>query len=502
MAKAGVIIPLAILGTVVLAVGGLYLTVMDWTPSTYEDAGISNEQVLRRQLVRSLKNSKTEKKIEYKIDQDSLNQILLNSRKSIKLDDPLNEMIGDFYVEIDGENYRFYVNGDFKAIKTRVVIDTTLTSDEENYYFIINKINAGHFPAYGILKNTGLLSQVPLEDAFKNAGLNVKVDYENDRLMYPRKNLEEDIMKMMSSNTDDLMKGAIETLALSFDFKEGIGASGNLEPLIKNDAVSDCSSSGSHYDYYYKIEDSIASATKTIGDKLKEANVSDEAINETSETAFKSIQQLFEKGDEVNTIMKDRIRSIDFMTYSSGGIDVEVAGIDESEINSVLLTTGILGKSYIFYFQDEFSYVVVDNFYCDIFSNEEGSFINYTVGVNLNGLETRAIIETKCSPIVNEFAAEFDITNIYYGEKKASSQFAKVAKDFLKDALESMDDSSWMNYQPSNDTMTIDFSKLIKEDEELDPYKVAFYESEGTRSFTLSNNKLEENGRLSIRFAK
>ena len=63
MAKAAVIVPLAIVGTLALGAGALYLSVLDKTPCPYSPNEMSNDQLITRQLVRSLAKAKKESRI-------------------------------------------------------------------------------------------------------------------------------------------------------------------------------------------------------------------------------------------------------------------------------------------------------------------------------------------------------------------------------------------------------------------------------------------------------
>ena len=128
-------------------------------------------------------------------------------------------------------------------------------------------------------------------------------------------------------------------------------------------------------------------------------------------------------------------------------------------------------------------------------------FINYTIGLNINGLETRAIIETKRSLDMNEYVCDFDIINIYYGERLATSSFKSFIKQLFKTALESISDN-WISFNSSNNVVTINFMDFIKEDVSLVSYKTIFYDTIGTRKIVAISDGLNEIGRLSLRYIR
>ena len=505
MAKLGLIIPLAIVGTLALAVGGVYLSIMDHTESDFVPEQISNDELINRQLVRSLKDTKTSKKIDYKFDQNCLNQMLSNAANDVKKDlGDASQYVGDIYCEINGNSYRFYVGATLPVIKTRLIIDTTLVSTNENYEFQINSINAGRFPAYWILEQTGVLNNLPIEKAFKEAGLSIKVDRDNNKLVYKKADMETDLLAMMSSGADDMLQGALDSIDFEFKFDGGICATGNLEKLQDNPSKSDSRPEGSHYANYSETESHIANTMNQIVAKYGQA-VSDELVNNFANDEFAKLQDLNTKGDDVSKIIKDRITSVDYTTYAlDTGYNRQVAHISEAELDSLLLSTGIIGRNFLFHHKTEAAYVVVDKFYSDIFQDEQGdTFINYTIGININGLETRAILETKCEPIANSFMADFSITNVYFGSVIADEDFAKVAKDYFCDAVDTLADrDAWLIHEKGSDTIRIDFDKMVAEDDALADYDQALAKDVGTRTFKISNANVNGDGQIQIWFAR
>lgn len=125
------------------------------------------------------------------------------------------------------------------------------------------------------------------------------------------------------------------------------------------------------------------------------------------------------------------------------------------------------------------------------------------MGINLNGLETRAIIETKAAPKNNSFACDFTIENIYYGSTPAPDGFMTMVKNFLEDGVNSMEDHTWFEYHKAENKFTIDFDKMLKTDLGLAPYYNVFDTlAIGRRDFHIDKEKvgLNGNGKLSLWF--
>lgn len=508
MGKLGWIIPVAITGTLVLVAGGIYLSIMDLNKSSFKPEEITTEKLLQRQLVRSLETTAETKKIDYTIDQKCLNQVFYNATDSIRNDPKMSQYIGDFYVQIKGKNYKFFIEANLKVIQTRFIIDTTLKETDTDYIFHVDSIKAGNFPAKWLIDMTGVTKNLPLESTFTDMGLNIKVDLDNSQLTYAKADMEKDLLNLMSSKSgsgdDELLSSTLDTMNLKFEMNAGLHVTGDLTDMQENTDISDSSTETTtgHYEdleYIKKcIEDGVKSAKEDAAKGKK-----DDEIQSSAEYYFKQIKALG-GGDGVNTVVQNRVKSTnEATTYASSG-NWKIAYIGEDELDQILIGTDVIGKSYLLHYADEVAYVVVDNFYCDLFQKEGKSYLNYTLCININGLETRAIIETECQPVANSFKANFAINEIYYGTKPAKAKFQKVVKDFFSDAINSMDDSSWVHFDKDNDIISFDFDKLFEKDE-LSAYKTAFeLGGNGTKSFCIDKDNvgLGGEGQLSLHFAR
>ena len=508
MGKLGWIIPVAITGTLVLVAGGIYLSIMDLNKSSFKPEEITTEKVLQRQVVRSLEATAETKKIDYTIDQKCLNQIFYNATESIRKDEKMSQYIGDFYVQIKGKKYTFYIEANLKVIQTRFIIDTTLKETDTDYIFNVDSIKAGNFPAKWLIDMTGVAKNLPLESTFTDMGLNIKVDLDKSQLTYAKADMEKDLLALMSSKSgsgdDSLLSSTLDTMDLDFEMNAGIHVTGDLSDMQENKDISDSSTDTAtgHYEDLELIKKCVEDGVKSAKEDAAKGK-KDEEIQSSAEFYFKQIKKLG-GGDGVNTVIQNRVKSSnDASTYTSTG-NWKVAYIGEDELDQILIGTDVIGKSYLLHYADEVAYVVVDNFYCDLFHKEGKSYLNYTLCININGLETRAIIETECEPVANSFKANFKINEIYYGAKVAKDKFQKVVKDFFSDALNSMDDSSWARFDKENDIISFDFDKLFEKDD-LIAYQAAFeIGGGGTKSFFIDKDNvgLGGEGQLSLHFAR
>lgn len=513
MGKLAWIIPVAITGTLVLAGVGLYLTFMDLGTSKYQpDENLTAEKLLNRQLVRAFDNVEETKQINYVFDEDCLNQVLYQATKNIQEDPRVGSYVKGFYVEIKDEHYTFYVEADIRFIKTRLILDSTLEDTGDAYIFHLNAIKVGHMPFTGIINATGVLKNVSLESAFSDAGLTVTVDHDNHQIVYKKADMRNDLSKKMSggANGDDLITGALDAMDFEFGFDKGLYGRANLEPLVKNDSISDGALDGAHYVGYKDKRAAIDLIVENLQYQYANGKSEDE-VKKSADDQFATLRGYGNADNAISDKIKGRISGghtpAEFIV--STGEPIEVASISEAEIDMILESTSIVGKQFHFHYQDEIAYSVVDSFYSDIYTENGTSFMNFTVGINLNGLETRAIVQTHVVPAENKFAADLIIDNIYYGTKIAPESFTKVVKEFLdegvgdnKDALK--DDT--FKYDKSLNKFTINFEPMITES--LADYQTAFELKDipgvpdGEKSIKISDNRLGENGKLSLKYKR
>ena len=494
MKKRWLLIPISI-SLIAFIVGGVfYFNILDLNSSNQIDLNVSKQQIIDRQLITAFDGSKNSKKLSFELDQYSLNELFIDSTKKLGLNDyPV-------YVEINEDKYTFFFNVDYGIIRSRIKIYTSLLNEEDSFVFKINSINLGNLSAYG-LANNGTLANLRLEDVFIEAGLNISVDYANSEFKYLKKDVQTDLTKMLTSKENELFNEIVS----SFDYTYSpFKAVGDYSNLIENKAISDSSPNSMHYIAYPSMLENVDVAVHELNEILNSPIVNkEEVFLKAADSYFGRLRKVFPETYGLNEIVKHNIFSRIPSQYDGGGYSYEVANVTEDQITSFLVTSNIIGKNYVFHYENNLFYLVIDNFYADIYSNELGdTFISYTMGINLNGVETRAIIETQAYPYPNDFITDFEINNIYYGSKVASESFGDLIFDFFIDAIKGMEDNSWFTYNRDNKTIAIDFSTMIKSDPDLEGYRIVFYENEGKKEMIINENTVDESGSFTLRYSR
>lgn len=513
----GLIIPLGVIFTLLLPVGVVALMLFDPTKSNFQPENITTEQVFQRQLVRSFKDISTTGKMEFKVNQDTLNQVLYNAMGDVKkqVAEPYASMLGDLYVEINNKDYNFYLPVNAFGFQSRAKVFTVLSGDEDNsteYVFTIKGANLGNFPAWDIIKMTGVLNSLDLNSTFQNAGLRIKSDLPNGRLTYNKHDMMEDLTKMMSNTSGeqgDLLSGALEMMDISFNFNNGINGIGDFNAMKDNaDKIDSASRLSSLNDAHNNI---ITPAVTKATEAIKNGTPEQEALD-TLKNDFSALKTAYGENKDINSLVSDRLSKfnyVDYLTdaiYGTGGQFKNVSHVDENEISSVLKSTGLLGTTFTFNYKDEVAYAVIDQFFTDVFVRDGQSYLNFALGVNLNGFETRAIIETKVTFAQDAFVAELDFSGgIYYGTKAAPQVFETAVKTYMDKAIDDLiSGGGWdsLSHEHGSTKIKIDFDSMLKKNFKTNTY-LTIFDAFGERRINVENEGSSDvagNGKLAVQF--
>lgn len=516
MKKAIVMVPALLLGIPAVLVGTLYAMFLTRpvAPSSFVPEEISNEDLMKRQVVRLFDNTETEQKLEFTIDENVINQLLYNIKEEAmknveipqEITDAIGLQIGDLYATVNGNNYDFHFNVDSKYFKTGLSIETTLKSDaivdgKEAYEFAFKNVRVGRAAILGLAEQVGLLQSLEssaedIEKSVSEAGLSLKVDIPNKRMYWFKDDAEKDLRKLMSDDSgegDSTFTSILEATGLNLDFKDGIRANASLSKLVDNAELTD---SAGHDNA--AIRDELKTIRKTVSDAVVAGTISSDNVEDAFDALLKSSDVLHPTvEDDVNSVVEEQVKENAQPANYGKYIDTEgqflpIASVDESVINEVLKGSGLIGKKVtVLNYKEEIAYIVVDNIYSDLFVKNNEQYLNFTVGVNINGLETRAIIETKLVSDANKLACSFEIGDIHFGTHKLQSGLASTIREYMKDAIAGLA-NDWISYDNANDQLKVDFEAIFDTPEMADA-KLAF-QVKGSRRLVVKGDGVTSKG--------
>ena len=130
--------------------------------------------------------------------------------------------------------------------------------------------------------------------------------------------------------------------------------------------------------------------------------------------------------------------------------------------------------------------------------------MNFTICLNVNGLETRAIIQTRLAEKGdNDYQMKFNLQDVYYGEKLADADTKAMIMDLFEKGMEKLCNYQYsIEYDKEAKAINFDFGATIKVRYGLEDYKPAFYDQVCTRSISVTGSQINEVGAISLRFKK
>ena len=332
------IVSLVISGLVVAALAVTYFLVLDTTAYPHEDKEVKTSTILKKAYFDSYKNLLGDKATTFKLSQDDLNQMALNKKKETGgADIPVGDIVDNFYVEVDKNNYNFYIETNLKIALSRIKMETTLEVQDDKYVFNINSLKLGSFPGF-VLTTFGLLDKIELNTLFQRMNLSIEYDKANNRLVYTKENVKKDYFahqKLAIGEPTGLMNALMSHMDLSFLGEGGPTYVCDFSKLVGNDALIDSSMENDHYIYYSDIKESIQNAY----DYMK----SDIVVNEVIETYLSALTYHFDSAINIDLSLEDSIKTTPLAELYEAHVDKEVATISEMSLSNVLRGSKIIG---------------------------------------------------------------------------------------------------------------------------------------------------------------
>ena len=483
-------------------------------PVRHEDKGIEKtfNEVMETSLYSSLRTVKDDGKMKIDITQDDLNAVF---KKAYNMMDPAaKSFIDGVYVDIDNNNYTFYIDAKAPLFMTRLVIRTSLT-DEPNveepqkgrFIFKIEEIRLGRLNSVAsIAKSVAGSSTAEIEAQLAKNGLHITVDLANNSLIYTRENLQKDItaflgaqQNVMTAVTEQFV--ADELLTIGSEDPHSLGFVGNLKPFNtngayvdpNNDIGLDMTSYGAKmstlfkgginitnhenevFRYLLHGYDDMTNETKTFIDGLDLSSI---GINNVS--AYEGDPKL-----QGNPNLSDTVEAqINPAEIVANG---KIADLKESDINAFLATSKAIGNGLILKDKNNESiFVVVDNINCNILDN----LLYVIVGININGYETRIILDGQFKSIEG-YVMNLELRGIYYGMKQIQPELKQILDGYLTSTFQ---EQNMIGYSLANSTMRLDFSSAIEGSGQS-----ALIESLGGADASLLGNSLTDaNARIAL----
>lgn len=396
------------------------------------DPNVEISEMFNKTLVNSLDNTTDpgDERVELVITQDDLNQVLYAVTDS--LDGYAKKLVPQIDIKINGEKYDFYINLNLSFFKTRIIIKTLITEDEDNNAFVFQIKDIAIARLQGLASFTASIISMFLTDdnieSMFGDFLNLSVSLKDRTITYPVTDLINDLKNLAGMGGSNqlyfsLIQELVDKEVITFDFDDRIQTKLSLTQLMTNDHVD-----GGYNLNLTSIFDAAAADTKTkIEAGTLDAN--DSTAIKTNFDDYVDANVTIPPSDSPGEIMLDNL--VDFSSYTppqivdfKNGVDPTLTYITEPELNGFLANIDFVGTSFLVTSYDgedaKVQYIVIDNLFSNFISNAEGDFIYFGVGLNVNGTETYVVFATEydsgAEPVYGSISMKFVTRQIFFGE--------------------------------------------------------------------------------------
>lgn len=210
------------------------------------DPNVEISEMFNKTLVNSLDNTTDpgDERVELVITQDDLNQVLYAVTDS--LDGYAKKLVPQIDIKINGEKYDFYINLNLSFFKTRVIIKTLITEDEDNNAFVFQIKDIAIARLQGLASFTASIISMFLTDdnieSMFGDFLNLSVSLKDRTITYPVTDLINDLKNLAGMGGSNqlyfsLIQELVDKEVITFDFDDRIQTKLSLTQLMTNDHV-------------------------------------------------------------------------------------------------------------------------------------------------------------------------------------------------------------------------------------------------------------------------
>lgn len=440
----------------------------DKTPIEVKETEYVSEEFMAKKLYQSINNVNEDEEIYADLSDEEINVILYNSLISLNI--PEIHFTGAYVKLIEEQKYEFKVSVKASFFPTSLSGKLVLNQDEDNLIFKFEKVKVGKVDLTFNLLKKFVYSKIDtsvIESSISTSGIDCKLDLENLTLSVSKKSLislvesslsEEEIYKVMIETIfsnkellnydlgkDNKLGVSINTSSLKYvDTRDGnIKYSLNLQEA-KNKTLNDSNFSKENasllFNYYVSGYASLEDSDKEKADEL--------GLN-TSEKGVKNTE-----GVDVGGIIASQF-SIDKLPEVLFNQSVSVS-LSEENFNQLFSTQDIIGKSIVFFYDNDFTYITLESLNIDI----ENAQARIYVTISINGY--RLVINANFDFKENEsFFIIGTLKSLYLGSVQIEEKYFVDILTYLNNSI----NENWISFIPSENKMKIDLESFVSDNE-------------------------------------
>ena len=505
----GLLLTLVVL--IILPIALLFIFVFDTGKMavTYDD-NFTQEAMSKKLVVDSLDNTVADKKVEFSISEQDINNYI---HAAIKDNTLLNKYLTQLAIDIKEDSYVLNVSGKAWFFETRAKLTTTLSKEtvvsadgeKEAFVLTVKKMTLGRLTKLKEVISFFLSRFINNEtiDALTNS-IHLHSDLKNSKLFIYTSDLREMINKGISggSGTSDFyfsfINDFLDLNLINIDFYggESLNIDVNLERLTGNDYDA---SLGENV-YYPMNYDATTTKLLINGEEKKlSLDVIREALvylmNQPNPTVNMSNINLVSAflfngyngtnvvngvdlspigitvpetyrgfnlvtSEDIDTILANASSTFDGYSMSLNSFDI--AKLKESEINLFMKAQSALGHKFFLQRevsdgQNKINYIALDNAYMNLY----GDAAIISVGLNINGLETWTTLKMDADLAnTDTHKLVYKPGNLYFGKASENLTVSEESRKVIYETLAEAVDQSSFRFDRDG-TMTISFDSLL-----------------------------------------
>lgn len=454
-------------------------------------------------IVDALDYTTSEETIKVAVTEDDINNVIAWGVSQIGLKD--NKYVKKAYVDIQGTKYTFYVDLNAVILNTRLKIVTTLEEDVENESFVFTIDDVGLGKVGGIFKPiasfaTSFIKDEVIDEFVESTGLSMQIDKKNLSITYKKDDLMKDIHKMMGEEAGgyffDIIDTFIEEDVANFNFQSNnfielnvdltkfetnelvtddaghlkiqpqeitANCKNNLEALINNHAISpENDDLNLIFSYLFNGYDPLSDEEKAIIDTKDFTSI---GITDNSSYVPTYASGFVPNSDDayLNNRMNESLMTFEDLLHG----EREVTLLTETDLNNYIAGRNIIGFTTLLHRNTEngykVNYLCVDNFYSNIYQNEQGEQIaEFVLKMNVNGYHTSLTFSSEAEvggvEDADTMTFHVDTEGIKFGSISAAS-LSETFFDVICDALNNGDES--VSADKENHTISVHFDAIL-----------------------------------------
>lgn len=482
-----ILLPIIILILIVaILLGVAFYFIYDKTDGeSYANENRTLDDEANRIVLSSFDNTKDKGTIDISMDKQTLDQLLYLALNN--LPNNVKSSISKTYVEINNDNYKFYLQLKAYGIKTRICIDTTFSNDSTNKKIVfkinnlsIGKINGLDGIALSLAKK--YIKEEQIASTLASNGLHMTVSLDNKQITYTYASIQQDIVSFLPSSDsitsnispfinfmfdNDLVSfnNNDNKLSFTFDINQFNSNSTYMEDstpyydigtiptqvngLVDSNIIT-TTQAPVVFDYLINGYDGISEENQTIIDSLDLSSL-DSIGND--KTTYEGIVPQVSSYDPSTSLSQN------ITTSHEGNTTILTTSIKESDLNNLFHSQDVIGTN-MYYNKtidekEKSIYVALD----DIKTNIVDNSLYLIARLNLNGFITSLIYDTELDQSsIKNYSFDFKIKNMYLGSLKASDEITSLFNSYVQKALENND---WLKLDNVKNTLTFSLNTAI-----------------------------------------